>query len=164
MRAGVFDPNWIVHCPGYLDVGSVHFSFPKEHGEIDYLEGFTHSYNTYFMSLGLKVGRDILLDTARSLNFGSLTTIDLPGELPGRIPDNEFTKRVHIRELWVGRLWPNSSIGQGDILGLHRSRWRLSWRPLPTMAPIYRPRIIKQVGDRNGNVIKQILGADPCAR
>ena len=154
MRAGVFDPNWIVHCPGYLDVGSVHFNFPAEHGDIDYLEGFTHSYNTYFMSLGLKVGRDILLDTARSLNFGNLSNIDLPGELPGRIPDNEFTKRVHNRDFGSGDL-ANCSIGQGDVLATPIQMASLM-AAIANDGTIYRPRIIKQIEDRSGNVIKQI--------
>ena len=152
MNAGVFDPNWVVHCPGYLDVGSVHFNFPKEHGDITFNEGFAHSYNTYFMSLGLKVGRDVLLDTARSLNFGSLTNIILPGELPGLLPDNEFTKRVHNREFGNGDL-ANTSIGQGDVLVTPLQMVCLM-STIANNGTYYRPRIINQVEDRNGGVLK----------
>ncbi len=153
MNAGVFDPNWVVHCPGYLDVGSVHFNFPKEHGDITFNEGFAHSYNTYFMSLGLKVGRDVLLDTARSLNFGSLTNIILPGELPGLLPDNEFTKRVHGRDFGDGDL-ANTSIGQGDVLVTPLQMVCLM-STVANNGTYYKPRIIKQVEDRNGVVIKE---------
>jgi penicillin-binding protein 2 len=152
MNAGVFDPNWVVHCPGYLDVGSVHFNFPKEHGDITYQEGFAHSYNTYFMSLGLKVGRDVLLDTARSLNFGSLTNIILPGELPGLLPDNEFVKRVHNREFGNGDL-ANTSIGQGDVLVTPMQMVCLM-STIANDGTYYRPRLVKDVEDRNGTVIK----------
>ena len=154
MRAGVFDPNWVVHCPGYLDVGSVHFNFPKEHGDITYLEGFTHSYNTYFMSLGLKVGRDILLDTARSLNFGSVTTINLPGEMPGFIPDPEWVLRTKKRVFAeAGGDTANTAIGQGDVLvtPLQMADFMATVANGGTM---YRPRLIKQIEDRNGNVLK----------
>jgi len=153
MNAGVFDPNWVVHCPGYLDVGSVHFNFPKEHGDITYQEGFAHSYNTYFMSLGLKVGRDVLLDTARSLNFGSLTNIILPGELPGLLPDNEFVKRVHNREFGNGDL-ANTSIGQGDVLVTPLQMVSLM-STIANDGTYYRPRLVKDVEDRDGKVIKQ---------
>ena len=152
MNAGVFDPNWVVHCPGYLDVGSVHFSFPKEHGDITYQEGFAHSYNTYFMSLGLKVGRDVLLDTARSLNFGSLTNIALPGELPGLLPDNEFVKRVHNREFGNGDL-ANTSIGQGDVLVTPLQMVSLM-STIANDGTYYRPQLIKDVEDRDGKVLK----------
>jgi len=154
MNAGVFDPNWVVHCPGYLDVGSVHFNLPKEHGDITFNEGFAHSYNTYFMSLGLKVGRDVLLDTARSLNFGSLTNFILPGELPGLLPDNEFTKRVHGRDFGDGDL-ANTSIGQGDVLVTPLQMVSLM-STVANNGTYYRPRIIKQIEDRNGGVIKEM--------
>ncbi len=154
MRAGVFDPNWVVHCPGYLDVGSVHFNFPKEHGDITYLEGFTHSYNTYFMSLGLKVGRDILLDTARSLNFGSLTGINLPGEMPGFIPDPEWVLRTKKRVFAeAGGDTANTSIGQGDVLvtPLQMADFMAA---VANGGTVLHPRLIKQIEDRNGNVVK----------
>jgi penicillin-binding protein 2 len=154
MKAGVFDPNWVVHCPGYLDVGSVHFNFPKEHGDITFLEGFTHSYNTYFMSLGLKVGRDVLLDTARSLNFGSLTGINLPGEMPGFIPDPEWVLRTKKRVFAeAGGDTANTSIGQGDVLvtPLQMADFMAA---VANGGTVLHPRLIKQVEDRNGNVVK----------
>jgi penicillin-binding protein 2 len=152
MNAGVFDPNWVVHCPGYLDVGSVHFPFPKEHGDITFQEGFAHSYNTYFMSLGLKVGRDVELDTARSLNFGNLTGINLPGELPGLLPDNEFVKRVHGRDFGDGDL-ANTSIGQGDVLVTPLQMVSLMMT-IANNGTMYKPQLVKQIEDRNGNVVK----------
>ncbi len=96
MTAGVFDPNWVVHCNGYFDLGNMHMVLKEEAGhDVSYKEALTHSFNTYFANLGLKVGRDVLLDTARSFNFGNKTGIDLPGELPGVIPDSEYVRRVH---------------------------------------------------------------------
>jgi len=154
MRAGVFDPNWIVHCPGYLDVGSVHYTFPAEHGDIDYLDGLTHSYNTYFMALGLRVGRDILIDTARSLNFGSLTNIILPGELPGFIPDPESVLRTKGRTFAeAGGDTANTAIGQGDVLvtPLQMADFMAA---VANNGTVYQPRLVKDVEDRNGNVIK----------
>ena len=152
MRAGVFDPNWVVHCTGYFDIGNVHMDLKSEHGDITYLDGLTHSYNTYFITLGLKVGRDILLDTARSLNLGSLTNINLPGELPGLIPDDEFVKRTHGRDFGEGDL-ANTSIGQGDVLVTPVQMADLM-ATIANDGTVYRPRLIKQIEDRNGNVVK----------
>lgn len=152
MDAGVFDPNWVVHCTGYFDIGNIHMDLRTEHGDITFLEGFTHSYNTYFVTLGLKVGRDMLLDTARSLNFGSLTNIILPGEMPGMIPDNEYVKRIHNREFGPGDL-VNTSIGQGDVL-VTPLQMATFMATVANNGTVYRPRLVKQIEDRNGNVLK----------
>jgi penicillin-binding protein 2 len=152
MKAGVFDPNWVYHAPGYFDIGDKHVIFLDEKGDVSYLEAFTHSWNTYFMTLGLKVGRDILIDTARSLNLGSLTTINLPGELPGCIPDPEYVKRVHGREFGSGDL-ANTAIGQGDVL-VTPVQMASVMAAIANNGTVYRPRLIKDIEDRNGNVIK----------
>jgi penicillin-binding protein 2 len=152
MKAGVFDPNWVYHAPGYFDIGDKHIIFDDEKGDVQYLEAFTHSWNTYFMTLGLKVGRDILLDTARSLNLGSLTNINLPGELPGCIPDPEYVKRVHSREFGSGDL-ANTSIGQGDVL-VTPVQMAALMAAVANNGTVYRPRLVQQIEDRNGKVIK----------
>ncbi len=106
------------------------------------------------MSLGLKVGRDVLIDTARSLNFGSLTNINLPGEMPGFIPDNESVLHMHQREFaQVGGDLANTSIGQGDVLvtPLQMADFMAA---VANGGTIYRPRLIKQVEDRGGNIVK----------
>ena len=152
MNAGVFDPNWVVHCTGYFDIGNVHMVLKDEHGDVTYLEALTYSYNTYFATLGLKIGRDFLLDTARSLNLGSLTNINLPGELPGMIPDSEFVRRTFHREFGGGDV-ANTSIGQGNVLVTPLQMCDL----IATYAnngTVYRPRLIQQVEDRSGKVVK----------
>jgi penicillin-binding protein 2 len=154
MRAGVFDPNWVVHCTGSFDLGSMHMDLKTEHGDVTFLEALTHSYNTYFATLGLKIGRDVLIDTARSLNFGSLTNIILPGELPGFIPDPESVRRMHQRDFGVaGGDTALTAIGQGDVLvtPLQMADFMAA---LANGGTVYHPRLVKQIEDRNGNVLK----------
>jgi penicillin-binding protein 2 len=116
------------------------------------LDALTYSYNTYFATWGEKIGRDILIDTARSLNLGSLTGIDLPGELPGCIPDPEFVRRVHGREFGYGDI-ALTSIGQGDVLVTPVQMASLM-AAIANNGTVYHPRLVKQIEDRNGNVIK----------
>ncbi len=158
ITAGVFDPNWVVHCTGYFDLDNSHrMELKDEKGDITYTDALTYSYNTYFATLGEKIGRDILLDTARSLNLGSLTEIGagdyhLPGELPGLIPDPEFVKRVHQREFGYGDI-ALTSIGQGDVLVTPLQMADL----MATYAndgTVYRPRLIRSIEDRSGAVVK----------
>ncbi|HUB65981.1 MAG TPA: penicillin-binding transpeptidase domain-containing protein [Candidatus Methylacidiphilales bacterium] len=153
MKAGVFDPNWVVHCTGYFDLDNSHrMNLPEEKGDVTYFDALTYSYNTYFATLGEKIGRDVLLDTARSLNLGNLTGIDLPDELPGLMPDPEFVKRVHQREFGYGDI-ALTSIGQGDVL-VTPLQMADVMAAIANNGTVYRPRLIKDIEDRNGNVIK----------
>jgi len=154
MRAGVFDPNWVVHCTGSFDLGSMHMDLKNERGDVTYLQALTHSYNTYFATLGLKVGRDVLIDTARSFNFGSLTHINLPGELPGFIPDEESVKRMHQRDFSVaGGDTALTAIGQGDVLvtPLQMADFMAA---LANGGTVYKPRLVKDIEDHDGKVVQ----------
>ena len=54
-REGVFDPNWIVHCTGYFDIGDMHMTLKEEAGhDVSYKEALTHSFNTYFATLRIE--------------------------------------------------------------------------------------------------------------
>ena len=155
MIAGVFDPNWIVHCTGYFDIGDMHMNLKEEAGhDVSYKEALTHSYNTYFATLGLKVGRDVLLDTARSFNFGSPTGISLPGELSGNIPSSESIRRIYKRDFGPGDL-VNTAIGQGDVL-VTPVQMASFMAALANGGTIYRPRLVKQIEDHDGKVVQEI--------
>jgi penicillin-binding protein 2 len=153
MDAGVFDPNWIVHCTGYFDLGSMHMNLKEEAGhDVSYKEALTHSFNTYFANLGLRVGRDVLLDTARSLNFGSKTGVSLPGELPGLIPDPEYMLRTFHRDFGGGDL-VNTAIGQGSVL-VTPIQMADYMAALANGGTIYRPRLVKEIDDHDGNKVR----------
>jgi penicillin-binding protein 2 len=154
MRAGVFDPDWVVHCTGTFDIGNVTYHLPLEHGDITYKEALTHSFNTYFMTLGLKIGRDILLDTARSFGLGAPTNFGIAGEASGRIPDPEFMRRVEKREFGPGDV-TNTSIGQGDVL-VTPLQMCAAMGALANGGTVYRPRLVRQVEDGHGTIIKAI--------
>lgn len=156
MVAGCFDPNWVVHCTGYFDLDNSHrMKLPEEAGHnVTYNEALTHSFNTYFATLGAKVGRDVLLDTARSFNFGNLTGIDLPGELPGFIPDSESVRRVHQRDFGFGDT-VLTAIGQGDVL-VTPVQMADYMACLANGGTIYRPRLVTEIDDHDGKKVRDL--------
>ena len=74
--------------------------------------------------------------------------------MPGFIPDPESVKRVHQRDFQVaGGDTALTAIGQGDVLvtPLQMADFMAA---LANGGTVYRPRLAKDIEDRNGNVIK----------
>lgn len=105
-----------VFCSGFLMVGGKRFGCWKSsgHGRQAMAEAFAHSCNVYFYTIGMNAGLEAILEKARSLGFGDLTGIDLPGERRGFLPSREWKKRVK-RESWYDGETANLSIGQGYL-------------------------------------------------
>jgi penicillin-binding protein 2 len=66
--------------------------------------------------MGLKVGLKNWAEYARHFQFGKPTGIDLIGESPGLVPDEEYFDRRYGKNKWSKGLLLNVSIGQGDLL------------------------------------------------
>ncbi len=101
-------------CPGYVDLGGIKMkcsSFDEGgHGNINMAQAFARSCNSYFINLGLELGRDKLLDMAERFGLGGKTgLIDQGIEEPaGLLPS--FLGPASPAEIG------NISIGQGEIL------------------------------------------------
>ena len=81
------------------------------------------SSDTFFYNVGKAFWQtkgEKLQAFARSVGFGSRIGIDLPGEVPGRVPDAAWKKAFNVGypqyQGWVGGDTVNMSIGQGDLL------------------------------------------------
>lgn len=116
LDGGLIDSKRGIDCPGFWDLGGRRFKCWKEggHGRVDITPAITHSCNTFFYQLGLKVGEKGLIDLARLLGLGEKTGIDLSGEKEGFLPSPAWKKRVYNGD-WYGGDTVNLSIGQGFI-------------------------------------------------
>jgi penicillin-binding protein 2 len=81
------------------------------------------SNDTFFYNVGKafwKTPGEKLQAFARSVGFGSKLGVDLPGEVPGRVPDAAWKKAYNVGypqyQTWLGGDTVNMSIGQGDLL------------------------------------------------
>lgn len=101
-------------CPGYVDLGGTVMkcsSFDEGgHGNINMAQAFARSCNSYFIHLGLMLGRDKLLDMAEKFGLGGKTGLFNQGieEPAGLLPS--FLGPASPAEIG------NISIGQGEIL------------------------------------------------
>jgi peptidoglycan glycosyltransferase/penicillin-binding protein 2 len=108
------NPSMHYFCPGYVTLGDKEFRCSAYarggHGLIDLHEAFASSCNPYFIELGIRIGPDTIINTAKKFGLGSVTGIDAQGisESPGNLPDPS-------NYLTYGDT-ANIAIGQGDVM------------------------------------------------
>ncbi|UCC11534.1 MAG: penicillin-binding protein 2 [candidate division WOR-3 bacterium] len=102
-------------CQGYYRLGNRIFRCWKKHWRLDLTHAIIHSCDCYFYQLGRLVGIDTLHAKIREVGFGRLTTIDIPNEKSGLLPDRSWYERRYGKYWTEGHIL-NFSIGQGDIL------------------------------------------------
>lgn len=150
------------------------WTYPDGHGKLGLEEAINHSCDVFFYNIGRdfydiwdalpedsKV--DELQDYLRSWGFGSLTGIDIPGELPGRVPDEKWKKATFVdtpeEALWQPGDMSNMCIGQGDILitplQLAYGFSGIAGKRLIT------PHLFNQVIDENGEVVVSFEPKNP---
>jgi penicillin-binding protein 2 len=118
LETGLIDPEERVFCPGYYRLGTRAFGCWKKggHGAVNLLQAIEQSCDVYFYRMGLKVGLKNWSKSAREFGFGKITGIDLVGESPGLVPDEEYFDRRYGKNKWSKGLVLNVVIGQGDVL------------------------------------------------
>jgi len=150
-----FSPEQTILCPGEIEYGGrtwrCHIRRPG-HGRLNLHRALAQSCDIYYWT----VGRDYLrieniVNYSMEYGFGSVTGIDLPGEIAGFIPTPQWKER-RLHESWVGGDTMNMSIGQGWTLVTP-----LQMANIAAMAVndgvIYTPHILKEVRDpRTGAV------------
>jgi penicillin-binding protein 2 len=106
-----------VACAGGYQYGRRYFRCweKRGHGNLDLSGAITHSCDTYFYQLGLKVGLTQLVAGGIDMDFDKRSGIDLPNEYKPRFPTRDV--RAYYNRLF-GANWSNSetlnlSIGQG---------------------------------------------------
>ena len=103
-------------CKGYFILGNRRAEcwYKKGHGKLNILEGLVQSCDVVFYNLGLRNGPALLSRFAKGYGLGQKTGVDLPGELSGLVPNEEWKQRVY-KDAWVKGDSINFGIGQGFL-------------------------------------------------
>jgi penicillin-binding protein 2 len=107
----------IFECKGYYILGNRRADcwLEKGHGKLNILEGLVQSCDVVYYQLGLRNGPGLLSKYSKAYGLGERTGIDLPGELAGVVPTEEWKKRVY-HDVWVKGDSINYGIGQGWLV------------------------------------------------
>ncbi len=113
-------PNTSYNCPGHFMLGKARFNCWEKlagHGTLNLHDALMYSCNVYFFNLGLHIGPEVIHDRALELGLGARSGIELDGEVPGLVPDDEWKRRERKAEGgWREGDTCNMSIGQGAVL------------------------------------------------
>lgn len=122
LELGVIDENTTFFCPGRYQGQNFSKRCHSTHGSVALKGALARSCDVYFYSVGTKIGVERLYEWATKFNFGRTTGIDLPGEIPGVVPNKEWKDAYFAERGWPpeDRKWfpPETcdfSIGQGFV-------------------------------------------------
>jgi len=185
LEAGVLTPDEIVNDPGSLVVGTQEFKNAggAVHGALALRQALTVSSDVFFYKLGMELDSHgdghALQRWARRLGVGRMTGIDLPNELPGRIPTPEWRNRGNRQfnrcverkkptdaEIAQGvcgffdRPWSvgdniNLAVGQGDIAA-NPLQMAVAYAAIANGGRVLRPRLGLRIEDSVGRALQQL--------
>jgi len=117
LESGIITPDMRVLCPGQMSLGNITFHCWKKggHGSMDMISGLKNSCDVYFYEIARRIGFERIAEMGRRFGLGMPTSLDLPGERPGTIPDKAW-KKAAMRQPWHPGETLINSIGQGYVL------------------------------------------------
>lgn len=170
LNEGEVDEDTAIDCPGSLTLGNhtFHNHNKRAAGAISVRSALASSNNIWFGKVGMRLGANSFLNTARRFGFGEKTGLPLIGETPGLVPTNDWMLAVHKRRFKDGDAF-NLSIGQGS-LEVSPLQVAQAMAGIANGGVLPKLHLIHQVQDPYGRVIKQAvperrnwLGIDPHA-
>ncbi len=171
LQEGVITPQTRLSAPGIIYLPNKYFPddpdlaqpfydwLPAGHGVINVVRALARSSDVFFYKVaggfpgeieGLGIER--LARWARMFGLGELTRVDLPGEAAGLVPTPTW-KRQALGETWVTGDTYNLAIGQGFLTVTPLQMANVT-AAVANGGTLYRPQLVYQVQDAEGNVIK----------
>jgi penicillin-binding protein 2 len=143
-----------VQTRGYLTLGGTRFYDwnRRGFGACTIYCGFGHSSDTFFFQMAGKLGADRLGYWAHQYGFGSPTGIDLPNEVSGIVPTNEWKQAAFGLPMFGGEVY-QSGIGQGyDVVT--PIQLITAYAALANGGTVYEPQVVKQITGPDGTVVR----------
>jgi len=111
---GVITKDTTVFCPGYYKFGNRTYGCWRHsgHGTVNLRRAVAESCDTYFYTVGQKVGVDRLAEFANKMGLGVLSGIEMENEKAGTVPSKEWKLRAK-GEKWHDGETLSVAIGQG---------------------------------------------------
>jgi penicillin-binding protein 2 len=160
LNEGVANRGTIVNVTSnVINVGGWNYYDWRIHGSLDFINGFAHSSDIYFYTLGggnpntgqRGVGPEAIYKYGSDLGFGAKTGIDLPGEDAGIMPSPEWKLRTQNEPWTIGNTY-HEAIGQGYV-AVTPLQLLNAYSIVANGGTFYEPHLLRQVVDPQGKVV-----------
>jgi penicillin-binding protein 2 len=151
---GKITPTTRIRTAGYLSLGGFKFHDWNERGfgMCDIYCGFGHSSDTFFYQAAAMLGIDRHAYWGKQYGFGSLTGIDLPAEVPGIVPSNQWKLDTFGLPIYPGETYL-AGIGQGYV-AITPIQLMTAYAALANGGTRYRPHVVGEIVGPDGTVTK----------
>ncbi|MEQ1548020.1 MAG: penicillin-binding protein 2 [Chakrabartia sp.] len=109
------DPDETVFCGGGYRLGNRTFKCLGRHGSMNMRSAIMKSCNTYFYSMGRRIGYDKIAPVAKMLGLGQEFVLPFTSQRYGTVPDSIWKKKKFDKD-WSQSDTLNATIGQGYVL------------------------------------------------
>jgi penicillin-binding protein 2 len=103
-----------VDCQGGATFYGRFFACDAHHGNVDIHNAIQYSCDTYFYTLAQRLGIEKIAYWAQKMGIGKRTGIDLPNEVSGTMPSEEWAMKNYHRKWYAGETI-SVGIGQGAV-------------------------------------------------
>jgi penicillin-binding protein 2 len=114
LETGTIDENFVVACNHGATFYGHFYRCDERHGALNLHQAIVHSCDTYFYTVGNKLGIDAMAEYGSMAGLGKRTGIDLPGEATGVMPSPRW-KLATQRDKWYAGDTISVAIGQGFL-------------------------------------------------
>lgn len=143
----IIDTTETFLCNGGENVANYFISCHNEwgHGLINAAQSIMHSCNDVLMEVAKREGREVFAKYQRNFLFGSLTGIDLPGEVPGILMEEEQLNDTELATSSFGMSFNTTMIQLGS-----------AFASMVNGGIYYEPHVVKEIRNADGVVIEKI--------
>lgn len=151
---GKISTSTILRTAPYLTLGGAKF---WEHnrqgfGPLNIYGGFAYSADTFFYQLSGMLGIDRLAYWAHQYGFGEPTGIDLPGEVAGVVPSNEWKYEKLGQPIYPGETY-FAGIGQGYVETTPLQILN-AYAALANGGKLWQPQVVRRIIGPDGSVVR----------
>jgi penicillin-binding protein 2 len=156
LQDGKISPTTVIKTEPFIEIGEwKYWDWNKEgFGPVNIYGGFGHSSDTFFFRLAGMLGIDRLAYWAHQWGFGKPTGIDLPGEVAGIVPTNDWKRRTLNEQYYTGEVY-QAGIGQGYNVS-SAIQVLNAYAALANGGTLFKPQLVRRILDPEGNVEERV--------
>ncbi|HDQ04757.1 MAG TPA: penicillin-binding protein 2 [Deltaproteobacteria bacterium] len=153
LEEGVISPDSKILCTGAYRLGSRTYRCWRRHGhgKVDLHRAIVESCDVYFYNTGRMLGVDTIAKYARLFGLGSPTGINLPNEMSGIVPSQEW-KLSRMEQPWLPGETISISIGQGYNLATPLQLAN-AYAALANGGTFWKPYLVRRVETIKGRIL-----------